>query len=97
LSGSPSEAARARLAPYALGADPLATAEALVIGTLLEEGSSAELAWLTDRVGEAALGEWLTRRGGRQLSRRSRAFWELVLGRAAGPPSPPLAAELWPL
>jgi hypothetical protein len=47
-------------------------------------------------VPEAALADWLGRHGGRKLSRRSRTFWEVVLGRPAGP-----AADagdlLWPL
>jgi hypothetical protein len=45
---------------------------------------------------EAELAAWLERHGGRKLSRRSRAFWEVVLAAVPGP-----AAEsgdlLWPL
>lgn len=67
-----------------------------VVERLLEEGDSADLRWLAAHRGEAALGDWLGRRGGRRLTRRSRAFWTLVLARE---PSavPPLTPELWPL
>lgn len=68
----------------------------LRIARLLEDGDSADLAGLVFQVSEPALAEWLARHGGRQLSRRSRAFWEVVLGREAGP-SVPGAGELWPL
>lgn len=50
-----------------------------VIGRLLEEGDSADLCALTATVPEDGLTGWLRRRGGRQLSSRSRAFWSLVL------------------
>ena len=68
----------------------------LRIARLLEDGDSADLAGLVAQVGGPALADWLARHGGRQLSRRSRAFWEVVLGREAGP-SAPGAGELWPL
>ena len=68
----------------------------LVIARLLEDGDSADLSGLAARVSEPALADWLARHGGRQLSRRSRAFWEVVLGREAGP-SVSGAGELWPL
>lgn len=67
-----------------------------MIGRLLEDGDGADLAWLCEAVPEEELAAWLERHGGRKLSRRSRAFWEVVL---AAVPSP--AAEsgdlLWPL
>lgn len=66
------------------------------IARLLEDGDSADLAGLVSQVSEPALADWLARHGGRQLSRRSRAFWEVLLGREAGP-SVPGARELWPL
>jgi hypothetical protein len=47
-------------------------------------------------VGREALASLLERRGGRALSRRSRAFWERVLGATSAPPHR-LAHELWPL
>lgn len=68
----------------------------LLIARLLEDGDSADLSRLAAQVSEPALADWLARHGGRQLSRRSRAFWEVVLGREAGP-SVPGAKELWPL
>ena len=68
----------------------------LLIARLLEDGDSADLSWLAAQVSEPALADWLAWHGGRQLSRRSRAFWEVVLGREAGPPVPG-AGELWPL
>lgn len=70
--------------------------DCFVIGRLLEDGDSRDLGWLAGRFGEERLGEWLARRGGRQLSRRSRAFWRWVLGREPGPETAP-AGELWPL
>jgi len=76
----------------------LATAAPFVVGRLLEDGDRADLAWLFAALPEPAVAAWLARRGGRQLSRRSRAFWRRVIG-SAGPPEPlnPVAAELWPL
>lgn len=67
-----------------------------VVERLLEDGDSQDLRWLTSQRGEAALGDWLARLGGRRLSRRSRAFWALVLARDPGPAAP-AASELWPL
>lgn len=68
----------------------------VVVERLLEEGDSADLRWLAGHRGEAALAEWFERCGGRRLSRRSRAFWALVLDRVPSPPAPG-AEELWPL
>lgn len=68
----------------------------LLLARLLEDGDSADLASLVAQTPEPALADWLARHGGRQLSRRSRAFWEVVLGREAGP-AVPGAQELWPL
>lgn len=65
-----------------------------IIGRLLEDGDSQDLSWLADRLGEARWVEWLEVRGGRQLSRRSLAFWSLVLDSAVAPSS---SGELWPL
>jgi hypothetical protein len=69
---------------------------ALLIARLFEEGDASDLAWLTSAVSEADLADWLVRQGGRQLSVRSRAFWEVVLGCQAGP-AVPEAGALWPL
>ena len=67
-----------------------------LIARLLEDGDQDDLRWLTGNVPEADLAAWLEQRGGRQLSVRSRAFWEAVLGRPAGG-EVPIRKELWPL
>jgi hypothetical protein len=67
-----------------------------LVARLMEEGSGEELRWLVAEVGRDPLVALLGSRGGRQLSRRSRAFWERVLGIASATPHP-LARELWPL
>ena len=64
------------------------------IGRLCEDGDSRDLAWLTAAVPEERLADWLGRHGGRQLSRRSRVFWEVLLGRTAGPNSE-IGHEIW--
>lgn len=66
----------------------------LLVGRLLEDGDSHDLAWLSARVGRELLVRWLRRRGGRQLSRRSRAFWSLVLEAEPGAGGE-LSEELW--
>lgn len=70
-----------------------------VIGRLLEDGDSRDLSWLCGHVPESDLGAWLETRGGRQLSTRSRAFWEILLETKSGPePSEPgTRSALWPL
>ena len=68
----------------------------LLIARLLEDGDAADLAWLTSRLPEPALADWFSRHGGRQLSQRSCAFWEQVLGCPAGATHPE-AESLWPL
>ena len=67
-----------------------------LVARLMEEGSGEELRWLLRTVGSEPLAALLARRGGRALSRRSRAFWERLLGVRSAPPHP-LAQELWPL
>jgi len=67
-----------------------------LIARLMEEGTGEELHRLLRTVGREPLASLLERRGGRALSRRSRAFWERVLG-VHSAPSHPLAHELWPL
>jgi hypothetical protein len=67
-----------------------------VIGRLLEDGDGADLRWLFANVPEETAAAWLRERGGRQLSARGRAFWEVVLGVPAGPAAE-AARELWPL
>jgi hypothetical protein len=71
-------------------------APSLLIARLLEDGDAADLAWLMATTPEPEIAAWLARHGGRQLSRRSRAFWEAVLEVAAGPVNPD-AEALWPL
>lgn len=68
----------------------------LILARLLEDGDGADLAWLTSMVPEAEIAGWFSRHGGRQLSRRSRAFWSVVLGTAPGPEAE-AAGALWPL
>jgi hypothetical protein len=69
-------------------------APALLVARLLEDGDAGDLEWLTAVFPEEQLAAWLVERGGRQLSARSRAFWEVVLGKEA---ATPLACGLWPL
>lgn len=65
-----------------------------VIGRVLEEGDREDLHWLSEQVEEPRLRKWLAERGSRQLSRRSRAFWSLLLSTSdSGLPENPL----WPL
>lgn len=66
-----------------------------VIERLLDEGDSADLAWLVGRFGEPRLAAWVAAHGGRRLSRRSRALWSLTLG--VSPTMPPAGGKLWPL
>lgn len=71
-------------------------ASPFLICRLLEDGDSHDLAWLCRTLPEPELALWLEARGGRQLSVRSRAFWEVVLNRKAGDEAPSRSA-LWPL
>jgi hypothetical protein len=71
-------------------------ASSLLIARLLEDGDAADLAWLLATFPEPEVAAWLARHGGRQLSRRSRAFWQVALGAAAAP-GLPAADLLWPL
>ncbi|MCH9650895.1 MAG: hypothetical protein K0U98_21915 [Deltaproteobacteria bacterium] len=67
-----------------------------VIARLLEDGDRVDLQWLCREVGEARLGEWVQARGSRQLSKRSRLFWQLVLEVQSAKPRK-LQEALWPL
>ncbi len=69
---------------------------ALAIGTLLEHGDRADLAWLAGAVAREEIVAWFDRHSRRRLSRRSRALWAATLDRplAAAPES---ARALWPL
>lgn len=70
--------------------------EPAIIERLLEDGDRSDLHWLTGSIPEPRLASWVRQRGARRLSRRSRTFWELVLGVTAEP-RPPAAEPLWPL
>jgi hypothetical protein len=73
-------------------------ARPFLLSRLLEDGDSADLRQLFTEVpetSEAIAAAWLAARGGRQLSVRSRAFWELVLGTAS--PAVPDISAFWPL
>lgn len=74
----------------------LAAGLPFLIARLLEDGDEADLRWLTRNIPENELAAWLEQRGGRQLSLRSRAFWEAVLDQKAGG-EVPVRKELWPL
>jgi len=88
---------RWRLFPhYEVGDIEIPGALPFVLARLLEEGDSADLRALFAEAPEAEAAAWLAARGGRQLSIRSRAFWEVVLGTPASPPSP-VSSALWPL
>jgi len=68
-----------------------------VLARLCEDGDARDLAWLTAAVPESHLAAWLARHGRRQLSRRSRAFWEVVLGQPSGEGGEDVRRALWPL
>jgi hypothetical protein len=71
-------------------------APALLLARILEDGDAADLAWLLATFPEPEVAAWLARHGGRQLSRRSRAFWQVALGVETAPRLP-AADLLWPL
>lgn len=86
-----------RLFPHDEAPVPLAPEQrSHLLARLLEEGDGADLAWLTAHLPEAELADWLRRRGGRLLSRRSRVFWRLLLAVEPGPAAPG-ADQLWVL
>lgn len=68
--------------------EELLPAKGFLLSRLLEDGDSADLRWLFATLPESTAADWLERRGARRLSRRSRAFWEVVLGRRAGGQEP---------
>lgn len=71
-----------------------------VLERLLESGDGDDLCWLFAGTRlpehETEARDWLAAHGGRRLSRRSRAFWSLVLGTEPSPVAP-LDAALWDL
>jgi hypothetical protein len=72
-----------------------------LVGRLLEDGDGADLAWLCRQLPRASLAAWVEQHGARRLSRRSLAFWTLVLDLPPAPPELQAALgrrrELWPL
>jgi len=73
-----------------------ATDAPFLIARVLEDGDSRDLAELFASLGEQRIRSWLAARGGRQLSRRGRAFWSRLL--AVEPEAcHPLEPDLWPL
>ena len=69
-------------------------AGAFVALRLAEEGDREDLRWLLESAGEEALREILARYGGRQLSRRSQAFWRRILDLPLTVDRP--GREIWP-
>lgn len=97
MKAPPPPAGTRRLFPHDEAPVPLAPEHrSHLLARLLEEGDADDLAWLSAHVPEAELADWLRRRGGRLLSRRSRVFWSLLLGAEPGPASPG-ADALWVL
>ena len=86
-----------RLFPHVSLAETIEAAPCgFLYARLLEDGAAEDLRWLFRAAGAPAVAAWFAQRGGRALSRRSRAFWAIVLG--VSPPAPsPTARELWPL
>jgi len=76
-----------------------ATAPSLLFARLLEDGDRADLRWLFSQRPEAEASAWLARAGARKLSRRSRAYWDIVFGRPGATPAaaPSERSDLWPL
>ena len=68
----------------------------LLIGKVLEEGNQRDLRWLTRTYTDEDLRSWLQDHGHRLLTRRSRAFWYLLLG-LPGPETSEPGELLWPL
>jgi len=96
MNDSLCENARRLFAHYDDVAQLPRSAAPFVIAKLLEEGDSRDLRWLIGMCPENELGDWLDRHGARQLSRRSRSFWKVILDRAVST-TPSSGDELWPL
>ncbi|MDA8017248.1 MAG: hypothetical protein MPN21_07335 [Thermoanaerobaculia bacterium] len=67
-----------------------------VMSRILEEGDSDDLRRMAQVIPEPHWLSWFRQEGGFGLSRRSRAFWSLVLDADSSEP-PPLRSEIWPL
>lgn len=92
----PMPAATARHFPHDAAPPEAPEHRPYLLARLLEEGDGADLRWMATHVPEAEIAAWFAAAGGRALSRRSRAFWRLVLG-VEPRPAPAVAAALWPL
>lgn len=69
----------------------------LVMERVLEYGTRTELRWLFAHYGQDKIRDFVRRRGYRALSRRTFAYWRLVLGvnEYQRPPWAETATELW--
>lgn len=89
---------RRLLAHYGDGAVGLPEHKDFLVGRLFEEGDTRDLRWLTEKLTEKELSDWLRRHGARRLSKRSLAFWATLLGEdQALLGKPPETEDLWPL
>ena len=64
---------------YAFEDIDLTTHRGVIVERLLERGSWEQVHWLFDTYGEEIVADWVQRHGFRLLSKRSFAFWRLVL------------------
>lgn len=72
--------------------------KSFLVGRLFEEGDTRDLRWLTANVSEKELSAWLSAYGARRLSKRSLAFWAVLLGDdGARAGRSPESEDLWPL
>ena len=95
MPGAPPPTTRRLFAHYEPSALTERAALHFVVLRLAEEGDRDDLRWLVGRCGGERIADVLSRRGRRHLSRRSRAFWEVVFGldvRGAGSSD----SEPWP-
>jgi len=56
------------------------THQGVIIERILERGSWEQVRWLFTTYGEERVTDWVQQHGFRLLSKRSFAFWRLVLG-----------------
>lgn len=64
---------------YAFEDIDLKTHRGVIIERILERGSWEQIRWLFRRYGEERVASWVQQHGFRLLSKRSFAFWRLVL------------------
>ena len=74
----------------------LGSSEPFVVTRLLEAGDSSDLEALFFQCSESSVRRLFEQRGGRQIDRRSRAFWALLLG-VKPIDGHPLSEKLWTL